>query len=93
MIFIIYQMNNKIEFLKLRNGKNKIKSTVVEYRKEKSPLRNDFTLLEYPYVKIKDGINEDDFIVRKLRYASNFERSFKIGEETSTFYCNGDLLY
>ena len=87
---LIFLMHTKIEFIRNRNGCEKISAEVIEYRKEKSPMRNDYTLLEYPYVRICDG---DEYILRKLRYANNWQKPFKIGERIDVFWLGNDLLY
>jgi len=54
-------------------------------------MRNDYTLLNYPYVEIE--INEDESIIVKLRYANSYGKPFEIGEEVFVFWNNGELLY
>jgi len=88
---LVFLTQSKIDFIKNRAGCEKIVAEVMEYRKEKSPMRNDYTMLEYSYVKINSG--SDGYILRKLRYAHNWGRSFKIGEFVDVFWLGGDLLY
>lgn len=76
----------------MRNESKKIIAEVLEYRKEKGPMRNDYTELEYPYVKI-DSDNKDEYSIRKLRYADNYKRAFYIGQKINVFWYNNDLLY
>ena len=91
IIIVLFLTNSKIEHIKLRIDSKKISAEVVEYRKEKGPMRNDYTLLNYPYVKI--DLDDGDFIIRKLRYASNSNKPFKIGEKIFVFWYISDLLY
>ena len=90
----LYLTHTKIEFLEIRNEKKKIKAEVIEYRKEKGLMRNDYSEMEYPYVKI-DLENEDEYeySVRKLRYANSLNRSFHIGQKVNVFWYGSDLLY
>lgn len=87
----LYLTHTKIEFLKIREGSIKITAEVVEYRKERGPMRNDYTKLNYPYVKI--DLEKDDYIISKLRYADNVGKSFKIGQKIDVFWYGSDLLY
>ena len=52
IIFLLFISNDKIQFLKARTLAEKISATVIEYRLEKGSLRNDYTKLDYPYVKL-----------------------------------------
>ncbi|RXG18360.1 hypothetical protein DSM03_1011042 [Leeuwenhoekiella aestuarii] len=91
LIFILFLIHSKVKFLKLREGSKKLLATVVEYRKERGPMRNDYTLLNYPYVRIS---TEDLYYVKqKLKYANNWDRPFEIGQEVEVFWCGSDLLY
>jgi hypothetical protein len=91
-IFFLIKVNAKVHFLNLRDGSEKIKAQVIEYRKEKGPIRNDYTMLNYPYVKIlTDG--PDQGKVRRLRYATNWSKQFKIGQTIHVFRNSGELLY
>ncbi len=89
--FLIYLTHSKIQFIKQRSNSLKIKAEVVEYRREKGPMRNNYTLLNYPYVKI--DLNSGDYTVRKLRYADSSSKPFKIGESVYVFWNENDLLY
>ncbi|WP_348739208.1 hypothetical protein [Tenacibaculum sp. 190524A02b] len=75
----------------MRNNSKKIYAEVVEYRKEKGSMRNDYTLLNYPYVKIET--EKGEYIVVKLRFADNSSKPFKIGEKIVVFWYMDDLLY
>ena len=88
---LIYMIHTKIQFVKLRSSALKIKAEVVEYRQEKGPMRNDYTKLNYPYVKI--DLENGDYTIRRLRYADNISKPFKIGEVIYVFWYNNDLLY
>jgi hypothetical protein len=91
-IFLLWKTDSKMHFLNLREGSEKIKAEVVEYRKEKVPVHNDYTTLNYPYVKIlSDG--PDQGKVRRLRYATNWSKPFKIGQTIYVFWNSGELLY
>lgn len=91
MLILFILINSKIKFLKLRDNSKEIIAEVVEYRKERNPIRNDYTRLNYPYVKIVTVENESIFV--KLKYADNFKKSFKIGSKISVFWNENDLLY
>ena len=90
-IILVFLSKSKIDFIKARNSSEKILAEVVEYRKEKVSMRNDYTKIEYPYVKI--DLESDEYILRKLRYASNAKRYFKKGEQVHVFWKGNDLLY
>ena len=78
LTFILFLIHSKIKFLELRGGSKKRKAIVVEYRKEKGSMRNDYTLLNYPYVRI---FSDDAYYVKqKLRYANNWNKPFEIGQ-------------
>lgn len=70
----------------------KIEAEVIEYRKEKGPIRNDFTMLSYPYVAILTE-GPDYGKVRRVRYAHNWSKPFRIGERIEVFWSCGELLY
>ncbi len=94
IIFIIAFLiltNTKIEHLKARNKSKKIIAEVGEYRKEKGPMRNDFTLLNYPYVWIE--VKNDEYKLFKLNYANNGTKPFYIGEKIPVFWQNDLLIY
>ncbi|WP_024771917.1 hypothetical protein [Aquimarina macrocephali] len=86
-----YLTYTKIQFIKLRSNSLKIEAEVVEYRREKGPMRNDYTQLNYPYVKI--NLENEDYTIRKLRYADSLSKPFKIGEIIYVFWNDNDLLY
>ncbi len=86
-----YLTYTKIEFVNLRNRSKKIVAKVVEYRKEKGPIRNDYTYLEYPYVKI--DLEDADYTIRRLKYAKSGKKPFKIGQEVDVFWYGSNLLY
>jgi hypothetical protein len=83
-IFLLVKAIEKVHFLDLREGSEKIKAEVIDYRKEKGPMRNDYTRLNYPYVKIlTDG--PDRGKVRRLRFATNWSKRFKKGQTIYVF--------
>lgn len=90
IVVFVHMANEKIEYLEIRSKSKKIIATVVEYRKEKSPLRNDYTELNYPYVKI--DLDNGEYIIEKLRYANSWSSSLKIGQQVDVFRYGGDLL-
>ncbi|UTW64495.1 hypothetical protein KFE98_10265 [bacterium SCSIO 12741] len=87
LLFLIYE---KHRFLKLRNKSEKKFAIVKEYRKEKAQLRNNYSQLDYPYIKV-EKIGNDELV--RLRYANSLYRYFKIGEVVEVFYMNGNWLY
>lgn len=91
-VFIIFVVltNSKIDHLEMRSSSKKIKVEVVEYRKEKGPMRNDYTMLDYPYVKID---LDNDYMISKLKYANSFSKAFTIGDQIDVFWYGSDLLY
>ena len=91
IIIILFFTNSKIEHIKLRNKSKKINAEVIEYRREKGAMRNDYTLLNYPYVRIETEKNEH--ILVKLRFANNSSKPFKIGKKIFVFWNTSDLLY
>ena len=88
---LIYLTHTKIQFIKLRSNSLKIEAEVVEYRREKGSMRNDYTQLNYPYVKI--DLENGDYTIRKVRYADNSSKPFKLGEIIYVFWNDNDLLY
>ena len=54
-------------------------------------MRNDYTLLNYPYVRV--DLKEGGYVVRKLSYANNYSEPFEIGEQISVFWNDDYLLY
>ena len=91
ILTLLFITNSKIKYTKMRNNSEKIYAEVIEYKREKGPMRNDYTLLNYPYVRI--DLKEGGYIVRKLRYANNYNEPFKIGEKISVFWNDDYLLY
>ncbi|GAB5401328.1 MAG: hypothetical protein Aureis2KO_29130 [Aureisphaera sp.] len=90
VIILIYLTNEKIRFINERKASKKLNAKVVSYISEKGPMRNDHTMLEYPYVKIG---SDEDSIPRKLKFANNITRSFELDEEINVFWSGTDLLY
>ena len=90
VLFLLFT-NSKIEYIRSRNNSKRIHAEVAEFRREQGPKRNDFTLLNYPYVRIET--KKDTSILVKLRYANNANRPFYIGEKIAVFWHNGYLLY
>jgi len=91
ILAILYTANTKIKYIKLRNNSEKINAEVIQYKKEKGPMKNDYTLLNYPYVRI--DLKEGGYMIRKLSYANNYNEPFKIGEQIPVFWNNDYLLY
>tara|TARA_R110002167_G_scaffold351737_1_gene564356 strand:+ start:4658 stop:5020 length:363 start_codon:yes stop_codon:yes gene_type:complete len=91
IIIFLFLTNSKIEHRKLRNSSKKIHAEVAEYRREKGPMRNDYTFLNYPYVRIET--KKDEYILVKLSFANNANKPFYIGEKISVFWNNDYLLY
>lgn len=90
--YVVVMTNSKIQFLNIRKRAVKLKAQVIEYRKEKGPIRNDYTMLQYPYVKVlSDG--PDQGKIRRLRYANNWSKPFRVGELVDVFWSGGELLY
>ena len=87
-IFYLFLWHAKIQFVQMREGQEKLIAEVHEYRKEKSPMRNQQIMLNYPYVyfKGKDRLH-------KLKYANNWTRPFPIGAEIPVFWYAGVLYY
>ena len=83
--------NIKIQFINARKKSKKITATVIEYGYEKGPLRNDYTMLYYPYVKL--DLPDIEYRKIKLRYADNKNKPFKIGEKIDVFWYGNDLAY
>jgi hypothetical protein len=88
-LFILFEWKNKIDFYKSRVGKERLKAIVVEYRKEKGPMRNDYTMIPYPYVIIDGDVSK----LIRLKYASSVSKPFPIGEEVEVFFQAGILYY
>jgi len=91
LIFIFFHFTNeKIEYYETRSKSKQLSVIVAEYRKERVSIRNDFTELEYPYVRI--DLDDGEFILRKLSHANSFGKSFKIGQRIDVFWYGSDLL-
>ena len=54
-------------------------------------MRNDYTELDYPYVKI--DLENNQHTIRKLKYANSWNKPFKIGQKVDVFWYGNDLLY
>lgn len=91
IIILLFTIYNKVSYIKIRTNSKKVRATVIEYRKEKSPSRNDYTLLNYPYVKI--DLDTGEYIIQKLRYADNYSFPFIIGQQIHVFWDGDKLLY
>lgn len=89
LILFIIQWKSKIDFTAMKKGKTPIKATVIEYRKRKSPMRNDYSKIPYPYVQIQHRYKN----LTKLKYANSLFKPFKISEEVEVFLYNGTLYY
>ncbi|MNK30389.1 hypothetical protein D3C87_488060 [compost metagenome] len=91
LLFLLLMTNTKIQFVKARTLAKKISATVIEYRLEKGPLRNDYTKLDYPYLKLDLPNTEDKEV--KLHYANSLKKPFKIGEKIDVFWLENKLVY
>lgn len=91
MLFLLIAIYSKNSFLKIRSKSKKISAEVAEYRKERGSMRNDYTLFNYPFVRIEVGYQ--DFIIVKLNYANNWKNDFYIGEKVDVFWNEDKLLY
>lgn len=90
LVVLLFMIHAKIKFTTIRNNSIKVRARVVEYRKEKVPIRNDYTRMDYPFVVL---LPDRDRIIRKLRYANSWNKPFEIGEEIDVFFNENDLLY
>ena len=89
-ILLLFKLIVRTNHLSARKNSKKLKATVIEYRKERiKAIRNDFTKIEYPYVKIKED-NNTKLIC--LRNASSSKRYYQIGEEVEVFWHDEKLL-
>lgn len=86
----VYLTNTKIEHLEIRSKAKKISAEVVEYRKERVQMRNDYTELNYPYVKI--DLDNGECTIKKLRYANSWNQPIEIGQQVDVFWYGGELL-
>lgn len=91
LIIFLLLIKGKVTYLESRSGATKIRAELYEYRKEKGPMRNDYTLLDYPYVKIQ--LDDGDYVIKKLKYANSLGKNFEIGEKIDVFWYGNDLLY
>lgn len=91
LLLLIYNSYLKWKFNRIRSNSKKRKGHVVQYKKEEGPMRNDYTKLHYPYVKI-DFQNKASKTY-KLRYASSSSKPFKIGENIDVFLHENELFY
>lgn len=92
LIFVSIALTaSKISFIKKRAKALKIEAEVVEYRWERSSMRNDNSKLNYPYVKITS--EDGDYVIKKLHYANNWSKSFEIGQRIYVFWKDNKLLY
>lgn len=91
-IYLIAETKAKIDFYKLRNASNMLEAEVIEYRKEKVNIRNDYTRIYYPYARILNDEQHFDKNIR-VRYANSWYKPFKIGERINVFWNNGELFY
>lgn len=90
LITTLLLIRSKVAFMRSRARAGKLRARVVEYRRDKVPIRNDFTKIDYPYVIL---LSDNTRTALKLRYASSWKRDFDIGEEIDVFYHAGELLY
>lgn len=88
IVLLLSIIHKKTQFIKTRRASEKLTAEIIEYRSERGPMRNDYTLLEYPYVRI--GAYDTNLI--KLKYANNTSRPFEIGERVSVFWYEDDLM-
>jgi len=86
---LLFMWYNKIEFYSKRKKEYKLKASVVRFVKEKSPMRNDFTLIPYAYVRI-EGRKEK--LVR-LKYSDSWSMPYKVGDQVDVFFYAGVLYY
>jgi len=91
IVFFLVFTSTKMSFFKKRKNSLKIEEEVIKYQLEKSTMRNDYTKLKYPYVKIKS--TDGRHTIEKLHYANNWSESFKIGEKINVFWSGDKLLY
>lgn len=80
---------SKVSFLNMREGAEKLNATVIEYRNEKGPMRNDYTEIPYPYVRIEGSTER----LIRLKYASSGSKPFEINETVHAFWFAGILYY
>ena len=86
---VIFQ---KRSFLDSRDRSAKIIAEVIQYRAEKAPMRNDYTQLYYPYVRIlSEGVDLGKVV--RLKFANSWRKPFDIGEKVEVFWSGGELFY
>lgn len=88
ILYLLFQWQGKVEFYKMKNGKEPLKAKVIEYRNEKSPMRNDYTQIPYPYVQTDSDNSKLTKLTKltKLKYANSMSKPFKIGEDVDVFW-------
>lgn len=91
VVFGLFHWHSKIKFVKQRESNRKLSAEVIEYRKEKSPMRNDYTRIPYPYVRIIDEEVSSELI--KLKYSNSFKNPFQISDIVEVFWHEGTLFY
>lgn len=90
-LFWLVTAQSKISFLKVRDKSEKLTAVVVEYRKAKVPIRNDYSKMDYPFVRILSEGAPDELV--QLRYASSWQKYFAIGEKVEVFWYLDRLCY
>ena len=91
LVYLLFKWKGKVDFYEMRIGKEKILAQVIEYRDHKSPMRNDYTQIPYPYVRVNPEDKDSRLI--KLKYANNMWKPFKIGDQVGVFWYGGVLYY
>ena len=87
---LVIHINSKKSYYELREGREKLKAKVIEYKKYKSPMRNDFTQILYPHVIL---VNSDKQNSIRLKYTTYPKKPFEIGEEIDVFWNDKILCY
>lgn len=90
-VYIAMQWRGKVKFYKMRKGKTLILAEVAEFRDEKSPMRNDYTKIPYPYVRLlsEDGTEK----IVKLKYSNSLSTPFTLGDFVEVFWYGGTLYF
>lgn len=91
LLFILHSWKTKVDYLSIRQGRKKMNARVIMYKKEKVPMRNDFTKISYPYVEILNSEKHPNVI--KIRYANSWSKPFKLGQKIAVFFYAGELMY